>query len=209
MREQITEPNTEPQLAVLPALADQAYAALEERIVTLRLKPGDFLSEYALAAQLGLGRTPIREALQRLVREGLVSVLPRRGILVSTTEPAQQLLVLEVRRELERLLSRRAAERASNAQRQAFRIIGEGMTAASGQNDDLAFIPTHHGRGHCTCNRLNRIADIVAGRIIKFFFAIITTDSDKCQWHRRHRIEWENKRRLCSRWKPSKNGHHK
>ncbi len=140
MREQITEPNTEPQLAVLPALADQAYAALEERIVTLRLKPGDFLSEYALAAQLGLGRTPIREALQRLVREGLVSVLPRRGILVSTTEPAQQLLVLEVRRELERLLSRRAAERASNAQRQAFRIIGEGMTAASGQNDDLAFM---------------------------------------------------------------------
>ena len=121
-------------------LMELAYGELEERIVTLRLKPGQFVSEHALAAQLGLGRTPIREALQRLVREGLVSVLPRRGILVSTSDPAQQLLVLEVRRELERLLSRTAAERASGAQRQEFRAIAEGMTAASGKNDELAFM---------------------------------------------------------------------
>lgn len=123
-----------------PALAEQAYAELEERIVTLKLTPGEFVSEHALATQLGLGRTPIREALQRLVREGLVSVLPRRGILVSTTDPTQQMLVLEVRRELERLLSRTAAERASDEQRQGFRAIAEGMTAASGKNDELAFM---------------------------------------------------------------------
>lgn len=136
MREQAIEPIS----SVAPALADQAYVALEERIVTLQLKPGEFLSEHALAAQLGLGRTPIREALQRLVREGMVSVLPRRGILVATTDPGQQMLVLEVRRELERLLSRTAAERASMEQRQEFRLIAEGMTAASGTNDDLAFM---------------------------------------------------------------------
>ena len=136
MREQAIEPIS----SVAPALADQAYVALEERIVTLQLKPGEFLSEHALAAQLGLGRTPIREALQRLVREGMVSVLPRRGILVATTDPGQQMLVLEVRRELERLLSRTAAERASADQRQEFRVIAEGMTVASGTNDDLAFM---------------------------------------------------------------------
>ncbi|NJO22518.1 MAG: GntR family transcriptional regulator, partial [Sphingomonadales bacterium] len=94
-------------------LTEQAYQLLEERIVTLQLKPGDFLSEYALASQLRLGRTPIREALQRLAREGLVVILPRKGILVAPADPEKQLLVLEVRRELERLLSRSAAQRAT------------------------------------------------------------------------------------------------
>ena len=126
---------------VFPAtLTEQAYAALEERIVTLALKPGDFLSEYALADQLAIGRTPIREALQRLAREGLVVVLPRRGVLVSATEPHQQLLVLEVRRELERLLSRTAAIRATAAQRLALTTIATGMDAAAASNDDLAFM---------------------------------------------------------------------
>ena len=96
-------------------LTEQAYRQLEEEIVTLRLEPGEFLSEYALATSLGIGRTPIREALQRLAREGLVTILPRKGILVSETDPRKQLLVLEVRRELERLLSRLGAQRASES----------------------------------------------------------------------------------------------
>src|SRR5262249_10598044 len=77
-------------------LTEQAYRQLEEQIVTLRLKPGEFLSEHVLAANLSIGRTPIREALQRLAREGLVTILPRKGILVSETDPRKQLLVLEV-----------------------------------------------------------------------------------------------------------------
>jgi len=121
-------------------LTDHAYTALEEQIVTLRLKPGDFISEHALADGLGLGRTPVREALQRLAREGLITVLPRKGILVSETDPQRQLLVLEVRREMERLLSRLGAERASAAQRQRFREIAHGMDKAGGANDDIAFM---------------------------------------------------------------------
>ena len=121
-------------------LTDHAYTALEEQIVTLRLKPGDFISEHALADGLGLGRTPVREALQRLAREGLITVLPRKGILVSETDPQRQLLVLEVRREMERLLSRLGAERASEAQRQRFREIAHGMDKAGRANDDIAFM---------------------------------------------------------------------
>ena len=100
-------------------LTEQAYRQLEEQIVTLRLKPGEFLSEYALAEGLAIGRTPIREALQRLAREGLVTILPRKGILVAETDPRKQLLVLEVRREIERLLARLGAQRASEEQRAA------------------------------------------------------------------------------------------
>jgi DNA-binding GntR family transcriptional regulator len=121
-------------------MTDQAYRLLEERIVTLQIPPGEFLSEYALAVQLGLGRTPIREALQRLAREGLVVVLPRRGILVSEADPKEQLLVLEVRREVERLLSRAAASRATKEQRARFREIAAGMDQASRSNDDIAFM---------------------------------------------------------------------
>ena len=89
-------------MARADTLTEQAYRLIEEQIVTLRLKPGDVLSEQMLSATFDIGRTPIREALQRLAREGLITILPRKGILVSDINPRSQLLVLEVRREIER-----------------------------------------------------------------------------------------------------------
>ena len=121
-------------------LTERAYRALEEEIVTLRLKPSQVLSEQMLSATFKIGRTPIREALQRLAREGLVAILPRKGILVSDINPRNQLLVLEVRRELERLLSRAGAERATKEQREQLQDITRGMDRASKANDDIAFM---------------------------------------------------------------------
>lgn len=121
-------------------LTERAYRALEEEIVTLRLKPSQVLSEQMLSATFKIGRTPIREALQRLAREGLVAILPRKGILVSDINPRNQLLVLEVRRELERLLSRAGSERATNEQRGQLQDIATGMDRASRANDDIAFM---------------------------------------------------------------------
>jgi DNA-binding GntR family transcriptional regulator len=86
------------------------------------------------------GRTPIREALQRLSREGLITILPRKGVLVSDINPRNQLLLLEVRRELERLLSRTGAERATPEQRMALQEIARGMDRAAKHNDDIAFM---------------------------------------------------------------------
>ncbi|HZD89591.1 MAG TPA: GntR family transcriptional regulator [Pseudolabrys sp.] len=122
------------------SLTERAYRLIEERIVTLRLKPGDVLSEQSLSETLKVGRTPIREALQRLAREGLIIVLPRKGILVSDINPRNQLLVLEVRREIERLLSRAGAARANSAQRGRLAEIAEGMDAAARSDDDIAFM---------------------------------------------------------------------
>ena len=121
-------------------LTEQAYRLIEEQIVTLRLKPGDVLSEQKLSAALKIGRTPIREALQRLAREGLVTILPRKGILVSDINPRSQLLVLEVRREIERLLSRAGAERANKDQRARMQDLAQGMDRAAKTNDDIAFM---------------------------------------------------------------------
>src|SRR3954465_1678799 len=101
-------------------LTDRAYRELEEMIVTLQLLPGTVLSEQALAVRLKIGRTPIREALQRLARDGLVLIMPRRGIMVSEINLRLQLRLLEVRRELERLMASLAAERATPDERREF-----------------------------------------------------------------------------------------
>jgi DNA-binding GntR family transcriptional regulator len=122
------------------SLTDRAYKQLEEMIVTLRLSPGAVLSESALAEELGIGRTPIREALQRLAREGLVVILPRKGILVSDINPQKQLLLLEVRRVLERLMARSGAVRSTEEERAEFREIADGMARTARDNDDISFM---------------------------------------------------------------------
>jgi DNA-binding GntR family transcriptional regulator len=121
-------------------LTDRAYRLVEELIVTLALPPETILSEQSLAARLRIGRTPIREALQRLARDGLVVILPRRGILVSQINLKTQMRLLEVRRELERLMARGAAERATPEETASFAVIAREMRRASDDSDDMTFM---------------------------------------------------------------------
>lgn len=121
-------------------LTETAYRELEERIVTLQFLPGELLSEGQLVEALGIGRTPVREALQQLAREGLVVVMPRRGIAVSEINVANQLELLKVRRELERLMVRLATERSNDSDRERFRVIADGMRTAARRADDVAFL---------------------------------------------------------------------
>jgi DNA-binding GntR family transcriptional regulator len=121
-------------------LTEKAYRALEEDIVTLRIPPGSVVSEAILSRRLGVGRTPVREALQRLAREWLVVIMPRRGIVVSEIDPVRQLRVLEARREIERFLARSAAKRANRLQRIQFQQIAAGMDQAARNADDIGFM---------------------------------------------------------------------
>ena len=124
------------------SLTDLAYLHLEEMIVTLKLAPGRVVSEAELSVLTGIGRTPIREALQRLAREHLVAILPRRGIVVSEINVGQQLKLLEVRRELERLIARTAARRATDAERARFRELARDFEKSARANDDVTFMRT-------------------------------------------------------------------
>jgi DNA-binding GntR family transcriptional regulator len=130
------EPAEEPQ----QTLTDRAYVALEEMIVRLELRPGSAVSEAMLSQRLGIGRTPIREALQRLARERLVQILPRRGVIVSGIDVRAQLRLLEVRREVERLVARSAARRATPEERTRFAEIARGMERAARTGDDVSFL---------------------------------------------------------------------
>ena len=75
------------------SLGEKVYAELEEMIATLQFEPGQVLSESELSKMLQVSRTPIGEALQRLAREGLVNILPRRGIVVTDNSPICSLVV--------------------------------------------------------------------------------------------------------------------
>jgi len=109
-------------------------------IVTLQLPPGSAVSEGMLSRQLGIGRTPIREALQRLARESLVVILPRRGVVVSEINVRTQLRLLEVRREVERLVARSAARRATEEERQQMADLARRFQQTVKNNDDRGFM---------------------------------------------------------------------
>ena len=91
--------------------ADLAYREIRALIVTLELPPGSLLSEPELQERLGLGRTPIREALRTLAHERLVEVYPRRGMFVAALDPRDLSALSEVREQLEPYAARLAAER--------------------------------------------------------------------------------------------------
>jgi DNA-binding GntR family transcriptional regulator len=87
----------------------KAYRVLEKMIVTLELAPGRVTTEKALIEKTSLGRTPVREAIQRLAWEGLVAVRPRAGLEIALLHAADWLKVLDARRGIEIILARSAA----------------------------------------------------------------------------------------------------
>lgn len=122
------------------SLTAQAYERIEDLIVTLDLAPGTALSEAELSARLGIGRTPVREALQRLAREHLVQILPQRGVLVSELDIKRQLRLLEARREVERMVARCAARRATPGEREQFAELAGEFAAAAKMRDETRFM---------------------------------------------------------------------
>jgi DNA-binding GntR family transcriptional regulator len=92
-------------------IAERAYFELRDRIVTLRLPPGTPLAEDGLMRELGIGRTPLREAIKRLALENLVEVRPRRGTYVTEVNVADIVHITEVRAELEGQAAQLAAMR--------------------------------------------------------------------------------------------------
>ena len=121
------------------SLADQAYFAIRGLIVSLELAPGDPIREPDLTAQLGIGRTPIREALRRLALERLVEVYPRRGMFVTTVDVRDLARLCEVRAVLEPEAARLAAERATKPDLEVINALLEEL-ADPRRRDDRTLI---------------------------------------------------------------------
>ena len=100
--------------------SEEAYLRIRERIVSLDMAPGSVVNESRLREELKIGRTPIREALQRLARENLVRSIPHRGTFVTDVNITDLARITEVRVVLEGHAARLAAERLSTADRDSF-----------------------------------------------------------------------------------------
>ncbi|MCG5474340.1 MAG: GntR family transcriptional regulator, partial [Sinorhizobium fredii] len=93
--------------------AHRAYLALERLVVTLKLKPGTLVTERQLLELANHGRTPVREAIQKLAWQGLIEVRPRVGLQISIIRPDDRIHVMETRQQLEPLAAALVAEHAS------------------------------------------------------------------------------------------------
>ena len=116
-------------------LADQAYVAIEEMIVDRRLEPGQMISEGEIGSELGVGRTPIREAIARLKSVGFVEIHNRRGVQVSIIDPIKHLELLEVRLPLELEIVKLAVKRASDMDLHDLDITAKSLVAAAKKGD--------------------------------------------------------------------------
>lgn len=127
-------------MSLAPTLAEQAYDTIEALIVTLELAPGSVFTEGELSERVGIGRTPLREALQRLAAERLVEAIPRRGMRVTDIDLADVQALLETRRALERLVATAAARRATPDQRAKLAACADAAETAAARGDLDAFL---------------------------------------------------------------------
>jgi DNA-binding GntR family transcriptional regulator len=136
-----------PPLTVLPpagsaarSLSDEAYLRIRDLIVSLELRPGSIVNERELMERLGLGRTPVREALRTLAQERLVEVYPRRGIFVAPVDAKDLASLSEVRAALESQAAALAADRASPEERaQTDELIAD-LGRVAGEPDERRLI---------------------------------------------------------------------
>jgi DNA-binding GntR family transcriptional regulator len=132
---QPAEPPAPPAKANGGLIADRAYVALRDSIVTLRVPPGTALREDELMRELELGRTPLREAVKRLALEGLVEVRPRSGTYVTDVRAQDIAHIAELRAELEAQAARLAATRLDDDGRARATQLDAELEALEGATD--------------------------------------------------------------------------
>jgi len=113
-----------------PSQNEQAYGLLKDALTTLAYKPGEYLNTASLMDELALGRTPINHALHRLANEGLVQIIPRKGVMVSPLSINDALELIQVRIANEGLCARLAAARITRAEVEALAEAARAFDAA-------------------------------------------------------------------------------
>jgi len=122
---------------------EKAYGVLEELIVTGALPPGSQWTEIALSERLGIGRSPIRDALQKLAFQRLVTIAPRQGIFISEIDYQGQLKVIQSRREIERLIVAQAARCANDSERTQMAALIEELESVKLDHDMESYMRVH------------------------------------------------------------------
>lgn len=125
------------------SLNEKAYVALEEMIVSGALAPGSQWSEVTLSERIGIGRTPTREALQKLSYQRLVRIAPRQGIFISDIDYPGHLKVIQARREIEQLIVSQAALCIGDKERQPMRLVARHLEEIKSTKDIATYLRLH------------------------------------------------------------------
>lgn len=122
------------------SLAEHAYQYLRDKLVMLEIRPGDPINDGQIAAELGIGRTPVREALKRLEGDHLIVSYPRRGTFATIVDITELAEVSEIRELLEPLAARRAAKMAAPALREELRRVAASLAAVDPAADQRSLM---------------------------------------------------------------------
>lgn len=123
-----------------PSLTEQAYQELKHRILTLQLRPGLFVNEHSLTELLGIGRMPVHQAVHRLQAEGLIEVIPRKGLVIRPDSLQDMLSLLEARLAFEPNIAALAAARATKEQITELKQLVTDSKAIVSQSERGAFM---------------------------------------------------------------------
>jgi DNA-binding GntR family transcriptional regulator len=118
------------------SLAEAAYRQLRDKLIMLEIRPGAPINDSQLAAELGFGRTPVREAIKRLEVDHLVVSYPRRGTFATIVDITALADISEIRELLEPLAARRAAKSASSAMRTELLEVAKAISSLESTHSD-------------------------------------------------------------------------
>lgn len=174
------------------SLRDRAYAEIKRRINRLEFRPGLYLNEATISEELGIGRTPVHQALDRLMREGLVQVIPRKGVIVQPVSLDEVLQIADVRLVNETHGVSLAVERATAADISNLRRILQGAPTLI-RSRDLEGLMNLDRRFHSRIAQMTRnpvLADILSSlheRSLRFWFISLSDDLHLRRVHEEHR----------------------
>ncbi len=173
------------------SLRDIAYDTIKQQIITCELRPGEVLSEAAVSAALDIGRTPVHQALDRLMIDGLVEVLPRKGVIVRPLSLDEVLEIIDVRMVNEAFCARLAAENAERSDIEAMRDNLRKMRDATERREigELMLLDRDFHMVLSAASRNSVLRDILSNlhdRALRFWFVSLRApdhDTRVCDQH--------------------------
>ena len=178
------------------SLRDQAYEAIKHRIITCEFKPGECINEASVSALLGLGRTPVHQALDRLMLEEMVEVIPRKDVIVKPVILHDVLQMVDVRMINETQCARLAAERADDKQIENLsNVIAQAGTAIDRR--DIHALMMRDREFHTLLAGASKnfeLAEVVRKlneRSLRFWFISFTTPDHHHSFQRQHEAIFE------------------
>lgn len=168
------------------SLQQSAYREIKRRIVTAVYRPGEQINTGQICQQLQLGRTPVHLAIHRLETEGLIEILPRRGVVVKPIDRGEMLELIEARHMIEPEVAALAAARASDGEFAAIRRILDRIPAIAVTGDSEQFMETdlEFHQAMAMAARNHTLAEFLAGMhehcTRLYFISVSNKTHDRC-----------------------------